>query len=98
MNLSFSMSRLRHRRVWEILVAIPAGQRTDRVCQMVLESHDREEFLEAIRRMIQEEFRRRDAAAPPIDSTREAGDVGDDVLDFLLSLQNEGGDHADSIF
>ena len=38
--------------MWEILVAIPAGQRTDRVCQMVLESHDREEFLEAIRRMI----------------------------------------------
>ena len=83
----------RQREAWKLLCAIPSGQRTDAVCRMILEHKNQKELLETVRIAIREEL-----SSVQITSQiekaeeQEAGSVSDDVLGFLLSLQNEGGD------
>ncbi len=90
LNLSFSMVSPQQREAWKILCAIPDGRRTEAVCHAVCRSYERDELLERIRAVIREELQ-------GIELTREnrmetqAGDVDEDVLGFLRSLQ-DGGD------
>ena len=86
LNLSFRLSRPDQRRAWDILSAIPPGQRTQAVCRMVAGYLDQRELLEAVRTTIREEL----SVAPltKINTQREeAGDVDDTVLGFLRALQ-----------
>ena len=96
LNLSFSMAIPRQREAWELLCAIPSGQRADAVCRMLLEHRNQNDLLEAVRTVIREELRNIQII-PQIEEPeqQEAGSVSDDVLGFLLSLQSEGG--ADTI-
>ena len=93
MNLSFSMAVPRQREAWKLLCAIPSGQRTDAVCRMILEHKNQTELLETVRIAIREEL-----SSVQITSQiekaeeQEARSVSDDVLGFLLSLQDEGDD------
>ena len=93
MNLSFSMAVPRQREAWKLLCAIPSGQRTDAVCRMILEHKNQTELLETVRIAIREEL-----SSVQITSQiekaeeQEAGSVSNDVLGFLLSLQEEGAD------
>ena len=96
LNLSFSMSIPRQREAWELLCAIPSGQRADAVCRMILEHRNQNDLLETVRTVIREEL----SSVQIIPQTeepeqQEAENVSDDVLGFLLSLQSEGG--ADTI-
>ena len=88
-NLSFSMSSPIQRRAWKKLTEIPAGQRTAAVCRMICEHREQRELLEAVRQAIRQELQGSQTqikqAAP------QAGDIDDDVLGFLASLQ-EGDD------
>ena len=92
-NLSLNLSAPHQREAWNILRAIPAGQRTDAVCRMICKGHQREDLLEGIRMVVREELRgvelisAKEKAEQP-----QAGDVDDNVLGFLLALQNDGGD------
>ncbi len=92
LNLSFSMSIPRQREAWKLLCAIPSGQRADAVCRMILEHRNQNELLEAVRTIIREELCGV-AVTSKIEEPeqQEAGNLSDDVLGFLLSLQNEGG-------
>ena len=96
LNLSFSMAIPRQREAWELLCAIPSGQRADAVCRMLLEHRNQNDLLEAVCTVIREELRNIQII-PQIEEPeqQEAGSVSDDVLGFLLSLQSEGG--ADTI-
>ncbi len=96
LNLSFSMSIPRQREAWKLLCAIPSGQRADAVCRMILEHRSQDELLETVRTVIREELRSVQII-PQIEEPdqQDAENVSDDVLGFLLSLQNEGG--ADTI-
>ena len=96
LNLSFSMAIPRQREAWELLCAIPSGQRADAVCRMLLEHRNQNDLLETVRTVIREELRNIQII-PQIEEPeqQEAGSVSDDVLGFLLSLQSEGG--ADTI-
>jgi len=90
LNLSLNLSIPQQREAWRILRAIPSGRRTDAVCRMVLEHKRQTELLDAIRTTIREELQK----AKIVSSTKteeqpQAGDVGDDVLGFLLSLQSD---------
>ena len=93
LNLSFSMASPFQREAWKRLCAIPSGQRTDAVCRAVCRMYEQKTLLEAVRQIIREELRgvelisAKEKAEQP-----QAGDVDDNVLGFLLALQNDGGD------
>ena len=89
LNLSFSMTSPIQRQAWKKLMDIPAGKRTDHVCRMICEHENQRELLEAVRQAIRQELQGSQiqiAQAAP-----QAGDIDDDVLGFLVSLQ-EGDD------
>ena len=81
------------REAWKRLCAIPSGQRTDAVCRAVCRMYEQDTLLETVRQIIREELRgvklisAKEKAEQP-----QAGDVDDNVLGFLLALQNDGGD------
>lgn len=86
LNLSFRLSRPDQRRAWDILSAIPPGQRTQAVCRMVSGYLDQQELLEAVRATIREELR--GVPSTKNNTQREkAGEVDDAVLGFLRALQ-----------
>ena len=94
LNLSFSMSSSLQREAWDILRAVPSGQRTEAVCRAVCRAQERETLLESIRALIREELRSVEFL-PKTEKPEQpqAGDVDDNVLDFLLALQNDGGEN-----
>lgn len=93
LNLSFTMASPLQREAWEILRAVPSGQRTEAVCRAVCRAREQEELLRAVRTAVREELQ-----SVEVLSTKEkpeqpqAGDVGENVLGFLLALQNDGGE------
>ena len=90
LNLSFSMASPLQREAWEILRAVPSGQRTEAVCRAVCRVREQDALLEAVRAAVREELRnmeqipKREQAEQP-----RTGDVGENVLGFLLGLQND---------
>ena len=68
-----------HRQAWEILSAIPAGQRTNWLCLALCQQAQREQFLKDLKTILQ-----------TISRPQPAGSVDDDVLGFLRALQEEG--------
>ena len=94
LNLSFAMSSPIQREAWELLSAVPPGQRIDTVCRAVCRMYGQESLLEIVRRTIREELG--GVELNPVknesEQPQEAGDVGDDVLGFLSALQNDGGE------
>ncbi len=93
LNLSFSMASPLQREAWDILSAIPAGQRTDAVCHAVCRARERDNLLDAVRLAIREELGGVELTTEKSARAQEAGDVGDDVLGFLRSLQ-KGDDNV----
>lgn len=93
LNLSLNLSAPHQREAWNILRAIPPGQRTDAVCRMICKGYQREDLLDGIRRVIREELHRVElVSAKEKNEQPQAGDVDDSVLGFLRSLQ-EGDDN-----
>ena len=93
LNLSFSMASPFQREAWKWLCAIPSGQRTDSVCRAVCRMYEQESLLEAVRKVIRDELHNMVAISAKEKSEQpQAGDVDDNVLGFLLALQNDGGD------
>lgn len=89
LNLSLSMASPLQREAWDILRAIPAGQRTDAVCLALCCSAQQDAMLNAVRTVIHEELGGISLKTEQPEQPQEAGDVGDDVLGFLLSLQGD---------
>lgn len=84
------MSSPLQREAWEILRAVPSGQRTEAVCRAVCRMREREALLEAVRQIIREELRNMEVLSPKEKPEQpQAGDVDDNVLGFLLALQND---------
>ena len=101
LNLSLNLSAPHQREAWNILRAIPSGQRTDAVCRMICKGHQREDLLDGIRTVVREELRGVEfiSAKETTEQPQEAGDVDDSVLGFLLGLQKEGDDEpSDPLF
>ena len=93
LNLSFSMASPFQREAWKHLCAIPAGQRTGVVCRAVCRMYEQESLLESVRQIVREELRGVEfVSAKEKTEQPQAGDVDDNVLGFLLALQNDGGD------
>ena len=94
LNLSLNLSAPHQREAWNILRTIPPGQRTDAVCRMICKGYQREDLLDGIRRVIREELHSVElvSAKEKTEQPQGAGDLDDNVLGFLLALQNDGGD------
>ena len=92
-NLSLNLSAPHQREAWRILRTIPAGQRTDTVCKMICQAREQNDLLDSIRRVFWEELHRMEfvSVTEKIEQP-QAGDVDDNVLGFLRSLQ-EGEDN-----
>ena len=75
-----------HRQAWELLSAIPAGQRTEAICSMVNGYMDQQALLDAVRGIIREELHGVSFVTEK-PQPEQAGDVDADVLGFLRALQ-----------
>ena len=89
LNLSFSMTSPVQQKAWKKLMDIPAGQRSAAVCRMICEHREQQELLDAVRQAIRQELQ--GSQTQITQAAPQAGDVDDDVLGFLVSLQ-EGDD------
>ena len=80
---------------WRRLCAIPSGQRTDAVCRAICRMYEQDALLEAVRQIVRDELRGVEfISAKETTEQPQAGDVDDNVLGFLLALQQEGDDTA----
>ena len=80
---------------WRRLCAIPSGQRTDAVCRAICRMYEQDALLEAVRQIVREELRGVEfISAKETTEQPQAEDVDDNVLGFLLGLQQEGDDTA----
>ena len=86
LNLSFSMASPTQRQAWRKLMEIPAGRRSAAVCRMICEYRSQKELLDAVRQAVRQELRDRQITVQE-STANQAGDVEEDVLGFLLSLQ-----------
>ena len=77
------------RKAWEILSAIPAGQRTNWLCLALCQQVQREQFLLDLKTVLKTELQ---SSSHPqtISQPQSAGSVDDDVLGWLRTLQEEG--------
>jgi len=99
LNLSLNLSIPQQREAWKLLRAIPSGRRTDAVCRMILEHKCQTELLDTVRAVIREALQNVEfVSAKEKNEQTRAGDVDENVLGFLLSLQEEEGDRSDPIF
>ncbi len=89
LNLAFSMASPLHREAWEILAAVPAGRRTDAICHALCLVNARDSLLDAVRAAIREELGGTSFTREKPEQRQEAGDVDENVLGFLLSLQGD---------
>lgn len=99
LNLSLNLSFPHQREAWNILRAIPSGKRTDAVCRMICQAKTQEGLLDSIRTVFREELHRVEFVSVKEKTEQpQAGDVDENVLGFLLALQQEEGDMPDTIF
>ena len=81
------------REAWRRLCATPSGQRTDAVCRAICRMYEQDALLEAVRQIVREELRGVEFISEKETTEQpQAGDVDDNVLGFLLALQNDRGD------
>lgn len=84
-NLTFSLSNPQHRKAWRILQDIPEGKRADAVCEMICGYKSQQDFLRLVQETIRNELKNITIQTEKSEE-KQVGDIGADVLDFLLSL------------
>ena len=75
----------RHRRAWEILQAVPDGQKNAFLVQAILESQEKETFETTLRRVLREELQA--VPSQPVKQPEEA--IPQEMMGFLGSLLGE---------
>lgn len=84
--MSLSLDSPLQRRVWEILSAIPARQRTEMVCCAIASYQDRKSAAELLREIIREELQNVSFTQKEDTEPEKAVEISDSVLDYLASL------------
>ena len=91
LNLSFSMASSLQREAWELLCAIPAGQRTETVCRAVCRMYEQEFLLEIVRQTIREELRGVELI-PATEKTEQPQEAGAYIRRLLSAITESGLD------
>ena len=76
----------RHRRAWEILQAVPDGQKNAFLVQAILESQEKETFETTLRRVLREELQA--VPSQPVQQPEET--IPPEMLSFLNTLMDDG--------
>lgn len=94
-----NMENPEHRRAWEILQKIPEGQKNLFLVRAVLHERDREYLEQVVQKAVREELKGCRIEGGGMDGDRNrmseleeqksAGEVPDQVLDFISMLQEE---------
>ena len=74
-----------HRRAWQILQAVPDGQKNAFLVQVILESEEKEAFETTLRRVLREELQ----AVPSQPVKQQEDAIPQDMMGFLGSLLEE---------
>ena len=74
-----------HRRAWEILQAVPEGQKNAFLVQVILENAQREELETILRRVLREELKA--VPSQPVRHPEEA--IPPEMLGFLNTLMDD---------
>ena len=98
LQLTFSMSSPLQRQAWELLCAVPKGERTREICRAVCQFYNVALILDNVRTAIREELR--NGYFVPVekaDKEEDAGDpedaeIADGFLDFMSALDDDDGD------
>ncbi len=93
LSLTFFMSSPLHRETWKILQKIPAGMRMETICVALCRDRDRKMVLDMVRKELQKETAQPARHEQTVQPER-VEDEDQNVLDFLRSLQEDGGDDA----
>jgi hypothetical protein len=81
-TLNFNLDVPWHREAWEVLHAIPAGHRTDAICNALRQQHQNAQLKTTIKEVVQAELQNVKISEPE--------DAQDDaVLGFLRTLQGD---------
>ena len=75
----------RHRRAWELLQAVPDGQKNAFLVQAILESEEKEAFETTLRRVLREELQT--VPSQPVKQPEET--IPQEMMGFLGSLLGE---------
>ena len=92
-NLALDMRIGAHRQAWEILSVIPRGRRTEAVCRMLIEYREQSSLQKIIRKAVREELQAYGGSPTKTtkpEQTPKIEAVRDDILGFLVALQEEG--------
>lgn len=94
-----NMENPEHRRAWEILQGVPEGQKNLFLVRAVLHEQDREYLEQAVKKAVREELKGFRMEGGSMDGDRNkmseseeqrpAGEVPEQVLDFIAMLQEE---------
>lgn len=88
--MSLSLDAPLQRRVWEILSAIPARQRTEMVCCAIASYQDRADTADLLREILRAELQNasfvRQEEIEPEKEREPAVEISDSVLNYLASL------------
>ena len=96
LQLTFSMSSPLQRQAWELLCAVPKGERTREICRAVCQFYNVALILDNVRTAIREELRNGNyVPAEKMDSAGgvEDEEIADGFLDFMSALD---GDDSES--
>ena len=90
LSVTLFMDRPLHREAWNLISALPPGERTGAVCLAICRAFQSQKILEEVRRTIREELRnvRIQPDAEPETPSNAAESVDSEVGDFLRFLNN----------
>lgn len=92
-HMILSMSNPLQREAWNLIHALPAGERTNTVCQAVCGFSEAEKMLEAVRKVVREELG--NFRFEPVETVKSSGEqastggeqcLEEGPVDFLSSL------------
>ncbi len=86
LHLRFSMQRLEQKKAFEIISAIPAGRRMEYLCGLInreTRMHDLEQHITNAVRNALSDYQ---IAIQPSKEDNAAGEIREDIMDFLASL------------
>lgn len=81
-----NLQNAEHRRAWQLLQAVPEGQRNSFLVQAALEKERRETLEGTLRRVLREELQA--ISSQPVRQSEESIPPG--MMNFLASLTEEG--------
>lgn len=81
--------QVNHRQAWEILQAVPDGQKTAYVVEALLQLREQQQMEELLRRIIREEMKTYTVQSEKSSTSKPA--IPEEMLGFLESLATEDG-------